>query len=347
MLERVRLDDRGRADEKKALEDAFKRLLGTPTGRRYAEEFLAEGLTAHVHFEDFPDSQLFLVDGRKKFYAAQAYTDWRPEGYPEIRLNRHYVDGDPDNLKDSLPSILGHELLGHGLWYGRAAKQDLYLAFHYHELNETLARLVGWAIDHELDGRFEESGAWSYLADPAYYLANLKMRMAYYAITFSQNEMSDPLGTMRARSAAAGLGLDQARANLAAQKTWLPVLDHFERNSGLGAHRFVMLRKELEDLVTHYENEIVVSETVVREVSGLISRLEAEPDRDSARYLSQASASPFFERLAADTQRLGSALQAMTKDAPVIPPRPGPVRPADQITWEQLIQMHNDRVNGR
>ena len=345
MLERVRLDDRGRPDEKQALEDAFSRLLETPTGRRYAEEFLAEGLTAHVHFEDFPDSQLFLVDGRKKFYAAQAYTDWRPEGYAEIRLNRHYVDGDPDTLRDSLPSILGHELLGHGLWYGRAAKQDLHLAFHYHELNETLARLVGWSIDHEQDGRLEEAGAWSYLADPAYYLSNLKTLMPYYAVTFAQNEMSEPLRTMHSRLAAAELSLEQARANLAAQKTWMPVLEHFER--GLGVRRFKLLRTELEDLVTHYEHAIVNSQAVVDTVKGLVGRLEAEPDRDSARYLSQAASHPFFERLKTETARLRASLQTATSAAPRIPPLPAPPRPPDQITWEELIKMHNDYVRGK
>jgi hypothetical protein len=345
MLERVRLDDRGRADEKTALEDAFKRLLETPTGRRYAEEFLAEGLTAHVHFEDFPDSQLFLVDGRKKFYAAQAYTDWRPEGYAEIRLNRHYVDGDPDNLRESLPSIIGHELLGHGLWYGRAAKDDLYIAFHYHELNETLARLVGWSIDHEQDGRLEEAGAWSYLADPAYYLSNLKTRMPYYAVTFAQNEMSEPLRTMHSRLAGAELSLEQARANLRAQQTWMPVLDHFERQ--LGASRFELLRKELGDLVTHYEHEIVNSQAVVDHVKGLIGRLEAEPNRDSARYLSQAASHPFFERLKTETARLSASLQTATSAAPRKPPLPAPPRPPDQITWEELIKMHNEYVSGK
>jgi hypothetical protein len=251
MLERVRLDDRGRADEKKALEDSFKRLLDTPTGRRYAEEFLAEGLTAVVHFEDFPDSQLYLVNGKKRFYAAQAYTDWRQEGYAEIRLNRHYVDGDPDYLRESLPSIIGHELLGHGLWYGRAAKQDLYLAFHYHELNETLARVVGWSVDHELDGKLEEHGAWTYLQDPKFYLANLKMRLPYYAVTFSREEMADAIGSMTKRLAAAKQEVKRAEANLANQKTWLPVLEHFSKDHGIPSKRFDLLRQELTDLVTH------------------------------------------------------------------------------------------------
>lgn len=344
MLERVRLDDRGRVDEKKALEDSFKRLLETPTGRRYAEEFLAEGLTAVVRFDDFPDSQLFLVDGRKRFYAAQAYTDWREEGYAEIRLNRHYVDGDPDFMRESLPSIIGHELLGHGLWYGRAAKENLYLAFHYHELNETLARLVGWAVDHELDGRFEEAGAWNYLSDPAHYLSNLKMRLPYYAVTFGQSEMANPLGTLRARLASAEAEVVRARSNLASQKTWLPVLEHFSRDHGIPSSRFDLLRKELSDLEAHYQNEVVNAESIVREVSGLMERIAAEPDHASELYLKEASAHPFFSRLSADAARLGKALETMANAAPPAPPRPAAPRPADQITWEALAKMYQEDV---
>ncbi|MDD5302009.1 MAG: hypothetical protein PHS14_02785 [Elusimicrobia bacterium] len=344
MLERVRLDDRGRPDEKIALEDSFKRMLDAPTGRRYAEEFLAEGLTAVVRFDDFPDSQLFLVDGRKKFYAAQAYTDWRPEGYAEVRLNRHYVDGDPEFMRESLPSIIGHELLGHGLWYGRAAKENLYLAFHYHELNETLARLVGWSIDHEQDGRFEEAGAWNYLSDPAHYLSNLKMRLPYYAVTFGQSEMAKPMETLRSRLAAAGLEVERARRNLASQKTWLPVLDHFSRDHGIPARRFELLRRELADLEAHYQNEVVNAESIVHEVSGLMERIAAEPDHASELYLSQAAAHPFFERLSADTARLGKALEKMANAAPPAPPRAAAPRPADQISWEELAKLYQDDV---
>lgn len=344
MLERVRLDDRGRPDEKKALEDSFRRLLATPTGRRYAEEFLAEGLTAHVHFEDFADSQLYLVDGRKRFYAAQAYTDWKQEGYAEIRLNRHYVDGDPDFMRESLPSIIGHELLGHGLWYGRAAKENLYLAFHYHELNETIARLVGWAVDHELDGRFEEAGAWNYLSDPAHYLSNLKMRLPYYAVTFGHAEMADPIGTLRSRLAAAKNEVERARRNLASQKTWLPVLDHFSRDHGIPPGRFELLRKEMTDLEAHYANEVANAESIVTEVSGLMERIAAEPDHASEQYLSRSSSHPFFERLAADASRLGSALTKMANAAPPAPPRAGPQRPADQISWDELARMYKEDV---
>ncbi len=344
LLERVRLDDRGRADEKKALEDSFKRMLGTPTGRRYAEEFLAEGLSAHVHFTEFPDSKLLLVDGRKKF-SYWADTAWRQEGYAEIRLNRHYVDGDLDFLRESLPAILGHELLGHGLWYGRAAKENLYRAFNRHELNETVARLIGWAIDHELDGRFEDMGAWNYLADPTHYLSGLKMRLPYYATTFGQNEMANPMGTLRSRLAAAEQEVESARRNLDAQKTWLPVLDHFSRKHGIPAQRFTLLRKELEDLETYYQNEIVNAEAIVHVVSELMGKIAAVPDHKIELYLSQAAAHPFFARLNAEAERLGEALKALTMDAPLVPPRPAPPRPAGQISWTELAKMlQNDKA---
>jgi hypothetical protein len=346
VLEKVKLDDRGKADEKKALADAFKRMLDTPTGRRYAEEFLAEGLTAVVHFEDFPDSQLYLVDGKKKFYAAQAYTDWRQEGYAEVRLNRHYVDGDPEYLKNSLPSVIGHELLGHGLWYGRAAKENLYLAFHYHELNETHARVVGWSIDHELDDRIEEQGAWTYLQDPAYYLALLKMRLPYYAVTFSRQEMADAIGSMKTRLTAAQQELIRARQNLANQQSWQGVLDHFSSGHGLPASRFTMIRQEQADLVNHYTNEVTNAESIVREVGALIERMEAEPNRDSQVYLQQSSQSPFFGRLEQEIDRATKALRARVAARPpdseqlVVPS----ARPKDQLTWDELRKLYEDDV---
>ncbi len=343
LLERVRLDDRGRPDEKKALEDAFKRLLGTPTGRRYAEQFIAEGLTAVVHFSDFPDSELFLVDGRQKFYAAQALTDWRQEGgFVSVRLNRHYVDGDPEYLRESLPSIIGHELLGHGLWYGRAAKNNLYLAFHYHELNETAARLLGWAVDFELDQRFEDGGAWSYLQDPGNYLAKMKLSLPYYSVTFSAAEMADPIKVLESRLAAAGPQLERANTNLANQKTWLPVLERFAKGHGIAAERFTTLRTELNDLVSYYQHEVVNMKMIISELTRFIGAMKAEPNRDSERYLRESASHLFFEHLNADTRVLSTDLLAAVRKNPPLPPRPAPPRPAGHITWDELTKMHHD-----
>ena len=343
MLERVKLDDRGKADEKQALETAFKRLLATPTGKHYAEEFLAEGINARIQFDDFADSQLFLVENRKKFFAAQAYTDWKEDASVVVRLNRHYVDGDAEYMYESLPSIIGHELLGHGLWYGRAAKHALYLAFHYHELNETMARLVGWAIDHELDGKFEDPGAWNFAQDPAQYLANLKLRQAYYAVTFSEREMADPIGTLRSRVEPAKAEIERAKRNLASQKTWTPVLDHFTQEHGIAAHRFTLLRQELADQEAYHAAEIVNSQTVVDEVSRLIERLDAETDRASETYLRQASVNALFEHLRTDTERM-MRLVAQLASSAYVPPRPPGPRPPDQITWQEFVQMYQDDV---
>lgn len=350
LLERVRLDDRGRPDEKQALEDAFKRLIGTPTGRLYAEEFIAEGLTAVVHFEDFPDSQLFLVEGRKKFYAAQALTDWRQEsGTVEVRLNRHYVDGDPEYLRESLPSIIGHELLGHGLWYGRAAKNNLYLAFHYHELNETLARLVGWAVDFELDQRFEDGGAWSYLQDPGGYLAKMKLTLPYYSVTFSAAEMADPVKILESRLvAASGAQLERAKTNLANQKTWLPVLEKFATGRyGVAPELFGTLRTELNDLVAYYESALINTQAIITELTRMIGAIKAEPNRDSERYLSESSSHLFFKHLAENTRGLGAGLLEAVQKNPPLPARPAPPRSSGHITWDELAKMHNDDLARR
>lgn len=342
MLERVKLDDRGKADEKKALEAAFKRLLETPTGRRYAEEFLAEGLKGSIQFEDFPDSQLILVDNRKKFFAAQAFTDFKEDGTVLVRLNRHYVDGDADYLRESLPSVMGHELLGHGLWYGRADKVGLKVAFHYHELNETMARLVGWAIDHELDGKFEDAGAWNFANDPAHYLTNLKMRQAYYSTTFSAQEMSDPVATLRSRVAPAKAEIERSKRNLASQKTWPPVVDHFVKEHKIDPKRFELLRKELADQEAYHAAEIANSEAVLNEVTVLLGKIEAETDNGSQNYLRGASASPLFARLREDAERMMTLVRSLASSGPYEPPRPPAPRPKGQISWEEFIQMYRD-----
>lgn len=344
ILERVNLDDRGDAAEKKALMDSFKRMLATRTGRHYAEEFLAEGLTARIHFEDFPDSKLLLVEGRKRFYSAQAFTDWRPDGTIDIRLNRHFVDGDAEIMHDVLPSIIGHELLGHGLWYGRAAKDNLYLAYHYHELNETLARLVGWDIEYELNSRFETPGAWNFMADPAGYLLRLKMAQPYYSVTLSRQEMADPVGTFRGRLESARQAIANGHKNLTAQKTWPPVIDHFVAHHHIKEERFRMLREEMRDQERYHESEIANSEAIVASLLDLIGKLEAEPNRDSVQYLAQASAHAFFDRLSADTERLRAELERAANAKPPVADRAPPPRPADQITWDELAQMYRDDV---
>lgn len=343
VLERVKLDDRGHADEKKVLEEQFLRMLATPTGARLAEQFLAEGLTATVHFEDFPDSKLLYIDGRMKFFAAQAYTQWKNDGTIEVKLNRHFVDGDREIMHETLPWVIGHELLGHGLWYGRATKENLYTAYHYHELNETEARNVGWAIDLELDGKFEEQGVWSYLEDPAYYLAHLKMRLPYYAVTFSAEEMADAMGTLRARVSVARSEIERAKRNLAAQKTWTAVIDHFASGHGIPEGRFALLRKEQADLITHYEMEIANSEAVLSSVKDLLGRMEAD-NQESQKYLQGAGQSELFKRLSEENDRLTNDLREKSRNTPREPARQPPPRPEGQISWQELSQMYHDDV---
>lgn len=334
LKERVHIDDRGKADEKAALETAFTRLLQTPTGKRYAEEFIADGTLAHVHFADIPPSMQAL-----------AYAQTRPDGGVEIFLSRHYfLDAPARDLRQNLAGTIGHELLGHGLWLGRSIRDDILLAYVHHESDENHATLLGWNIEHELDGRFQNGGAWNYLADPAHSLKMQKILLPGYAKTFSQEQMNDPVGTLRERLSLAEKQVELARANLTAQKTWLPVLEYFSSGHGIPSERFATLRQELADMVREHEHGVAVAEAVRDEITAMIGRLEAEPHGESARYLQEAARRPLFARLNADVARLSASLRERVESSPMIPAHQPPPRPAGQISWDELAKMYHDDV---
>lgn len=362
MLERVTLDDRGRADEKAALEDAFKKMLATPTGRHFAEQFLADGAKATIAFQDFPDSKLYDVGGRKRFYAAQAYTGWDLQtGTINVYLNRHYVDGDEHYRLWNLPATLGHELLGHGLWYHRAGQvtvfpnleggasnpyTTLYLAYHYYDKNEVLARTVGWAIDHELDGQFDESAAWSYLADPEGYVRGIKSLIAYYAATFSKQEFNDVVGVLKTRLAEAERRREVAVANLEALKSWPSVIDHFSKGHGHDAANFTTVRAEVDAEIGRYQNQVETADDIILQLTGYIQRLEAEPNKDSQQYLQHSGTQPFFDRLEKEVERMTKYLndRVAKHPAPKGAAYVSPSRPAGHYTWDDLLKMYQEDV---
>jgi hypothetical protein len=358
LKERVRVDDRGRADEKEALESAFLHLLQTPTGRRYTEEFLAEGLSARVHFADFPESLQALGEARQ-------FTD----GSLEVRLNRrYYLEAPAEKRRQNLVGILGHELLGHGLWMGRFMKEDMLPAYAHHESNEAFATLLGWIIEHELNGSFDAAAPWSYLADPARFLKMQKLSMPHYATALSHEQLADPLGALRDRLALADERVENVRAEQATQKTWLPVLEYFAHGHGIPTDRFSLLREELRDEAAQLDYEVANSLVVQREIAGLLGRMlaepdraslgrlasrkiaglfgrpQAEPERQSVRYLQRAARHPLFARLNADVARLSAALAERVESAPRPSVRELPPRPADQISWAELAEMYRKDI---
>ncbi len=320
LLERVALDDGGDPAKRAALTQALSRMLQSETARGLAERFIAQGAKAVIRFEEFPGSRVYEADGRKFFHAARAFTEWREQdGTVVVRLNRDYLGTDETFLTRDLPPTIAHELLGHGLWYHSAVAQNVFQAFHHHELNETNARLVGWLVDYELDHRFEENGAWSFLQDPAGFLAYLKLRLPYYAMTFSNAELADPILAMETR-------IEQARAKRpiielerANNRTWLPVIDHFIKDHGIPESKFRALRDHLESADKNYADDLEVNAALIAEVEANLGRVIAEPTRESERYLQWAATHPLFAALESETAAQTARLLQLVRENP--PPR--------------------------
>jgi len=346
LLKHVRLDDGGVLERREALMKAFQRMLQTPTARALAERFVADGVPAVVRFEAFEGSRLYDVNGRKIFYAPRAFTEWKGD-HVEVRMNLDYLGTHDEFQEQDLPPTLAHELLGHGLWYSRAARENALQAFHHHDLNETNARLVGWLVDFELDRRFEESGAWSYLADPTAFLNHLKLRLPYYALTWSTEELARPRETLEERSLAAKAKRDQLRTQLANHSSWNAVIDHFVKHHDIRESQLVALRGFMKETARSYEDEIVVMNSLIAEVDATVGRMNAEPDRSSERYLQWAASHPLFADLRkevdANTRRLQeqvSKTPAKLGDESAAAVQARKDHWAGQITFEQLVAMY-------
>jgi hypothetical protein len=293
LLTRVRLEDDGVLVQHLALVHTFERMLQSPTARGLAERFVEDGATAVVRFQRFEGSQIVEEDGRRIFRASRAFTEWK-DGQAIVRLNADYLGTDETFQKQDLPPTLAHELLGHGLWYSRAARENVLQGFHHHELNEMNARAVGWRVDFELDRYFEESGAWSFIADPGGFLAYLKTRLPFYALTFSNEELSRPVQALEERSSAAKAKLAQQREELANHRTWNHVIDFFVRRRAVPEVRFRALRAQMAEQEAAHLNEIAMIESVIAEVEATLSRMRAEPDGASENYLRWAGSHPMF-----------------------------------------------------
>jgi hypothetical protein len=346
LLRHVRIDDGGVPERRAALLLAFQRMLRAPTARALAERFIADGIPAVVRLEAFEGSRLYEVNGRKIFYAPRAFTEWKGD-HVEVRMNLDYLGAHAEFQEQDLPPTLAHELLGHGLWYSRAARENALQAFHHHDLNETNARLVGWLVDFELDQRFEESGAWSYLSDPAAFLNHLKLRLPYYALTWSTAELSRPRETLEERSLAARAKREQLRTQLANHSSWNLVIDHFASHHGIAESRLRALRAYMAETAQSYKDEIGVMDALIAEVDATVGRMNAEPDRSSERYLQWAATHPLFADLRAETDENTRRLQeqvsrtpAKVGDESAEAARSRAEHWRGQITFEQLVEMY-------
>jgi hypothetical protein len=346
LLERAKIDDGGFPERRAALTRALARMLETPTARALAKRFIDDGVPAVVRFEAVEGSRISEANGRRIFYAPRGFTEWKDD-HVEVRMNLDYLGADAEFQEQDLPSTLAHELLGHGLWYARAARENALQAFHHHDLNETNARLVGWLVDFELDRRFEESGAWTYLQNPAAFLENLKLRLPYYALTWSTEELAHPRETLEARSDAAKAKRAQLGVSLTNHNSWNAVLDFFVGRGEIAETRARALRAYMADTAQAYKDEIGVMDALIAEVDATVGRMNAEPDRSSERYLQNAASHPLFADLKSETdENTRRLIQQVVRTPAKIgdeSPETAAARAAhwrDQITFEQLVEMY-------
>ena len=337
LLQRVTLDDRGNPAEKAALDAVVRGMLKSPTARKFAEQLIEEGIDAVVRFSEVEGSKVYTFDGRRIFYAPRAFTDWK-DGKVEVRLNRDYLDSDLEYLREDAPPTLAHELLGHGLWYGRMAKSGLQELFHIHENNETNAKLVGWLAAWELNKRFHDTFAWDYLADPARYLQGLKIRQPYYSVTYTTEQMGDPVAALKVRLTAAKDArgsYEQALTNIA---SWSPIIDHFVTHHGVPAARFTRLREDIEQRRNAYNSELANLTAIENAVSATIDYYQG-PGASALPILASAGTYPQLSRLQAEVDQMTTELRAAVSAQPARAPLPAIPWPQDQIDWDELKAM--------
>ncbi|MDX6768504.1 MAG: hypothetical protein SF051_03165 [Elusimicrobiota bacterium] len=338
LLQHLTLDDRGSPEEKAALERTLRTMLRSPTARKYAEEFIAEGLRGVVRFDEVEGSKVYEFDGRKIFYAPRAFTEWK-DGYAEVRLNRDYLDSDAEYFREDAPPTLAHELLGHGLWYGRMAKQGLQDLFHIHENNETNAKLVGWLAGWELNKRFHDTFAWEYLSDPARYLQGLKIRQPYYSVTYTTEQMADPVAALEERLTALRSVREQYEHGLRNTRSWTPVIDHFVTHHGVAEGRFERLREDLAQRESAIEGELENLKAIEHAITVTIAFYRSPEGAPGLEVLKSAGSYAEFDRLQSEVDAMTDELRAAVAKEPARPaPAPTPW-PKDQIGWDELQRM--------
>ena len=185
-------------DEKKLLEMSLGRILKSPFGRKLAEEFLREGVSAKVAFKDVANSTVTARGGRHEISGVTGET--RNYGAnSEIVLNRLYLRADPEYTRIALTETLAHELLGHLLEEKKADRAGVLAAYARFEDNETNASLVGWIVSAELGDPAYDHKELRYRRNIADYKRFNTLYDPAYATSFGLRQLSDPLPVLEGR----------------------------------------------------------------------------------------------------------------------------------------------------
>lgn len=303
----------------------IEQLMQSPTAQRCARAFLAEDISTRVRF-----GPTFL----------KGAADWT-EGLLTVTLNEAYLDDGIGPAGPSLPVVLCHEMFGHGLWHARAHRHKAFQAIHHHELAEVYARLIHWAVEVELEGRPRGSDAESYLADPAGYLAQTKLDLPYYALTFSSAELRQPIEAIEGRIRFLMAKRPESLTRLRTLRSWMLALGDLVRRGVVAEGPAETLRRALAaDAEEMRRQRRSIGETVI-ELTGILERIAAEADRQSERYLIWAADCPVVLDLTRETEDQERRLRALIGSIPPVDPvGAGQAERDGQITFDDLVELY-------
>lgn len=344
LLEKVDLQDEGDAFRRRTLQRLFYRMMESPRARELSLNFLEVGGAATVRFAPMRGLPPVISDGGRLTCKPAGFSKWN-EGRVEIRLSEDYLSTHLNASISDLPAVLCHELFGHGTWYVRAEREKSYQALHHHELFELNARLVGWEVDFELDGLLDRDHlARRYLNDPKTHSAELKLTHPYYALSFSSEEMLQPVETLESRLQLVQQMKDLHQKERASYRSWIPVIEHFIQDHGFPEWRFKDTSKFIKNADAYYENTLERDAEVISEIASTLSRLRDEEDQISVKYLNWAASCPLIMDLQRETalnhKRLENILNRNPVPAMDITGISDPDDHQDQITFDTLINMY-------
>ena len=347
LLEKLEIDDHGNPAERRLLEKVVRRLMDSPTARRYTEDLLASGGRAKVSFEEVGGYRVVEEGGRRTFNGIFGETNFDGE-IPHVRLNRQYLESDADFVMAHAPKALGHELLGHVVYHAKAAVLDLVWPFRYYKDNETLSGLVEWIITAELGEKLSNGRMWQYLQSPDLYHRNLHVVAPFYAGTFDREEARDLEGTLLARRERVRREMRDGEEDARNWAHWKAIADHFALHHQASPQSLRTVRATIE---ASLENRRLGAQELAAIDSYVQHLLDAlgQPDwkKWAAGFL-QSMSHAFFtqveEEVASLTRHLRDLVerrQAAEPAAPAAGPAPAEDGPR-QITFDELGKMYRD-----
>ena len=296
LLSRLRLS--GTAEEKKALAEALDGIFKTKLGRTLARQFVEQGATAAVTWESVPGTRVSEENGIKVLGGERGSTDVESVP-PRVKLNRAFLDADPEWRRLTTAGTLAHELFGHAFETQRAKKAGVPHSAHYYYRGDELgARLISWTIRAELAGAgYDDDDPGEYLEDPEGYAKGLWTYSGYYAVTLSPAEMKNPSDTLKERLKAFDERAAKVRVDAADMADWTPIIAHFKSVHRVAAPRLDDAEKEVRDYALWSRDRLSEIAENRKKITDLISYWRTPAGMKEKGEVIRGASAPYFAEM--------------------------------------------------